>query len=249
MLRSGRVRPMSFPPRLSQGSAVPTILAMSGAYFDSEPRRPRNNPFGAMRMWSITIWLVAINVAVFAFDALSDHRLFLAGYFSATKAIYQLQLWRFITFQFLHANTEHIVFNMISLYFFGPIVENYLGRARYLAFYLLCGASGAAMYMLLMYGHVLDLTPDTPLVGASAGIFGILIASARVAPNAGDAAVSADPDEIEDAGVDLPWLGGAVDSAGDLSPWKRQRRRRSRSPRWCAAGIPAHHEAASAEHI
>jgi membrane associated rhomboid family serine protease len=157
---------------------------MSRNYFDDEPRRPQNSPFGAMRRWSITIWLVAINVAVFAFDALSDHRVFLFGYFSATKAVYQLQVWRFLTFQFLHANTEHIVFNMISLYFFGPIIESYLGRARYLAFYLLCGASGAAMYMILMYAHVLDLTPDTPLVGASAGIFGILIASARVAPDA-----------------------------------------------------------------
>ncbi|HEX4797272.1 MAG TPA: rhomboid family intramembrane serine protease [Humisphaera sp.] len=159
---------------------------MSRPYFDYGPRRQRNSLFGAIQMWSITIWLVAINVAVYVVDQLSNQKLTLWGAFSATTALHQFQLWRFLTFQFLHANNEHIIFNMIALYFFGPIVEDYLGRGRYLAFYLLCGVSGAATYMLLMRicGHALDLTPDTPLVGASAGIFGILIASVRVVPDA-----------------------------------------------------------------
>ena len=76
---------------------------------------------------------------------------------------------------------------------FGPMIESYLGRRRFLAFYLLCGASGAGMYMILwqlgiLRGTVIpgvgDISPIVPLVGASAGIFGVLVAAAMVAPNA-----------------------------------------------------------------
>lgn len=145
---------------------------------------------GAMRMWSITTWLIVINVAVYVLNSFtrSDVNfglgwLYIWGYFSATRLIH-LQVWRLITFQFLHASPEHLIFNMIALYFFGPIVEGYLGWRRYLAFYLLCGMAGAAMYMLLLGLGVLHDGPATPLIGASAGIFGILVAGAKVAPNA-----------------------------------------------------------------
>ena len=105
-----------------------------------------------------------------------------------------LELWRFIGFQFLHANLSHLLFNMMALYFFGPIVERYLGGKRYLAFYLICGMAGATMYLLLNFlgiqfpnariPFVLPNDPTTPLVGASAGIFGVIMAAAFLAPTA-----------------------------------------------------------------
>ena len=72
---------------------------------------------------------------------------------------------------------------MISLYFFGPIIEGCLGSRKYLAFYLLCGIGGGVMYLALWGLGVLQGGADTPMVGASAGIFGILVAAARVAPD------------------------------------------------------------------
>jgi membrane associated rhomboid family serine protease len=106
------------------------------------------------------------------------------GYFSAVKAIHHLQVWRFITYQFLHANVSHIFFNMLALYFFGPLIESYLGSRKYLAFYLLCGIAGAVMYLVLwQLGLLGDTGPYTQLIGASAAIFGVLIAAARVAPD------------------------------------------------------------------
>jgi MFS family permease len=87
---------------------------------------------------------------------------------------------------------------MIGIYFFGPLVEQYLGKKRFLAFYLLCGIFGAVMYLVLNLGGyiVLDVMnldvnvpgllfndTRTPLVGASAGVFGILLAGAFLAPN------------------------------------------------------------------
>jgi len=128
------------------------------------------------------------------------------GYFSTAKALMQwvpgyglrgFEFWRFVSFQFLHANLSHLLFNMIGLYFFGSIVEQYLGSKRYLAFYLLCGMAGAAMYLLLNFvgWSVVSLTgrslplllvndPGTPLVGASAGVFGVILACAFLVPNA-----------------------------------------------------------------
>src|SRR5436190_19513544 len=87
----------------------------------------------------------------------------------------------------------HLAFNMFVLYTFGPMIESYLGRRRFLLFYLVCGAMGAGLYLLLwefgfLHPKVLitgagDLSGFTPLVGASAGIFGVLVAGAMVAPD------------------------------------------------------------------
>ncbi|HVU64785.1 MAG TPA: rhomboid family intramembrane serine protease, partial [Phycisphaerales bacterium] len=71
------------------------------------------------------------------------------GHFSTGKAFFEFQVWRFLTFQFLHANIPHIVFNMLGLWFVGGLVEEYLGRKRYLAFYLACGFFGAVGYLIL----------------------------------------------------------------------------------------------------
>lgn len=128
------------------------------------------------------------------------------GYFSTSRALLTLdayvglrgfEFWRFITFQFLHADLGHLLFNMIGLYFFGALVEQYLGSKRYLAFYLLCGMMGAAAYLILNFAgwSMFQLTgrdlpvllvndPGTPLVGASAGVFGVVMASAFLVPNA-----------------------------------------------------------------
>jgi membrane associated rhomboid family serine protease len=169
----------------------------------------RNDPsptsFGGIRMWSVNTWLIAINVAVFLLDRVLGGMGFVytlnlhdgqgnvypmrflplegIGHFSALTAVVHLQIWRFITFQFLHANLEHILFNMISLFFFGPIIEHALGSRRYLAFYLICGIGGAFSYLLLWGLGILGSVPWAPMVGASAGIFGVLIASANIAPD------------------------------------------------------------------
>jgi len=125
----------------------------------------------------------------------------LEGYFhfSTRLGFFGFEWWRFITFQFLHGNVVHLLFNMICLYFFGGIVEEYLGRKRFLAFYLLCGIFGAIMYLILNFlGWLVTvnlaitmkipglLSGETwiPLVGASAGIFGVLMAGAYLAPRA-----------------------------------------------------------------
>ncbi|MBL8991502.1 MAG: rhomboid family intramembrane serine protease [Phycisphaerae bacterium] len=113
------------------------------------------------------------------------------GHFSTTQGFFGLEVWRFVTFQFLHQNLTHLLLNMLGLYFVGSLVEQYLGPRRYAAFYLTCGIFGALLYLLLnLLGYVLNLNlpfvlfndPSTPLVGASAGIFGVLMAAAFISP-------------------------------------------------------------------
>jgi membrane associated rhomboid family serine protease len=169
-------------------------------------RPPRT--IAGLSLHSVTLWLIVINIAVYVIDLIL-RRMGLAvyliipsrgpfervgvevfaplagwGHFSQVLAIQKLQLWRFITFQFLHENAAHLGFNMLALFFFGPLVENYLGPRRFLPFYLLSGIGGALMYLiLLMIGWRIG-QPWVPLIGASAGIFAVLIAAAEIAPNA-----------------------------------------------------------------
>ena len=141
---------------------------------------------------AVTTWLIIICVAVYMIDPFFNGFLSKWMYMSTDHAIWGIQYWRLIGFQFLHANMQHLLFNMIGLYFFGPLVEQYLGGKRYLAFYLLCGIFGAVLYLILNLGGYVfgDDIPGllfndtaTPLVGASAGVFGILLAGAFLAPN------------------------------------------------------------------
>ena len=82
--------------------------------------------------------------------------------------------WTFVTYMFLHGGIGHIFFNMLTLYFAGPMVEERLGPQRFVTLYLIGGVAGALLSMVL--------APATPIIGASAGVFGVLLAFARFWP-------------------------------------------------------------------
>ena len=81
-------------------------------------------------------------------------------------AVAQGDWWRLITAAFLHASILHIATNMYFLWFSGTYVEEYLGRARFLAIYFVSGLAGSAGALLV--------TPLAVTVGASGAIFGVL---------------------------------------------------------------------------
>jgi membrane associated rhomboid family serine protease len=128
-------------------------------------------------------WLLIINVAVFLLSFLFPPLgAFIFDWFSVYPATLgnSLQLWRQITYQFLHANPWHIFVNMIVLYFFGPLLERHWGGRKFLIFYLVCGAVGGLLYPLLVLVGWLGVAP---LVGASGSILGMLAAGAILFPN------------------------------------------------------------------
>ncbi|WP_399941047.1 rhomboid family intramembrane serine protease [Streptomyces sp. BBFR25] len=130
----------------------------------------------------VTKILIGINVAVFiAVQALPDS--FLADLvligrwppapFVPTEGVAEGEWYRLVTTMFTHQEIWHIGFNMITLWFLGGPLEEALGRARYLALYLVSGLAGSVCAYLLE-------APTTATLGASGAIFGLFGATAAL---------------------------------------------------------------------
>ncbi len=139
------------------------------------------NPTG--RFPVATAVLIGINVAVFVFQlTLPRAGLTLDGFFSRAGLVpYELAnridippsdlvpWWATpFTSMFMHGGWLHIVFNMLYLWIFGDNVEHLLGRARFVAFYLVCGLAAAFTQV------VVDVGSTTPVIGASGAVAGVL---------------------------------------------------------------------------
>jgi membrane associated rhomboid family serine protease len=141
-------------------------------------------------------WLLTSNIAIFLLDYLlipfvldsnldgeNIPKIVDWGAFSIESAIHHFQVWRFISFQFLHGSLGHLLFNSMGIFFFGPWMERWWGSQRFLIFYLICGIGGAAFFSLLTLTGIVPADSQSILVGASAGIYGIFIGVAITAPN------------------------------------------------------------------
>jgi membrane associated rhomboid family serine protease len=89
--------------------------------------------------------------------------------------------WQLLTYGFLHstANVGHLLFNMLALLMFGAQLEHVWGQRRYLTYYLVC-VVGAGLCQL---GVVTWSGGIYPTVGASGGVFGLLLAYGLLFPN------------------------------------------------------------------
>jgi membrane associated rhomboid family serine protease len=81
-----------------------------------------------------------------------------------------------VSYMFLHADIVHILGNMVFLWVFGDNVEEAMGRVRFLAFYLLCGIVGGLAF------YASGVHSQTPLIGASGSIAGVVVAYAMLRP-------------------------------------------------------------------
>jgi len=153
--------------------------------FQSQYRYTPQFRFTLPQLTPVVKWLLIINVTVFLATAtirpLGD---FIDRWFRLDPASLSstLQLWRLITFQFLHDRFQiwHIFFNMLGLFFLGPTLERYWSGKRFLIFYLGCGVAGALFYLLLV---AVGFLPAMPMVGASGAILGMLSACAILFPH------------------------------------------------------------------
>ncbi|MCH7408741.1 rhomboid family intramembrane serine protease [Belliella sp. DSM 111904] len=141
--------------------------------------------------------LIAINLLVFF--AVLVFRIVLS--FSGAENVYRTLLsylmmpadlgqfiqqpWTILTYMFLHEGIFHILFNMLFLYWFGLLLMEYLGSRKLANIYILGGISGALLYVLMynvspMFAEVL---PAAKMLGASAGVYAIVVAAATLSPN------------------------------------------------------------------
>jgi len=81
--------------------------------------------------------------------------------------------WQLVTYSFLHGGVSHIFFNMLGLYMFGSDIERLFGTRFYVAYYF-ASVVAAALTHLAVTG--LLGTPPAPMVGASGGVYGLLLA-------------------------------------------------------------------------
>lgn len=91
--------------------------------------------------------------------------------------------WQLLTYGFMHGNIGHLLFNMLALLMFGAPVEHLWGQRRFLTYYLVC-VIGAAVFQLIVGAWTLSQGGEPyPTIGASGGVFGLLLAYGMLFPN------------------------------------------------------------------
>lgn len=104
-----------------------------------------------------------------------------------TIAEYLTRPWTLVTYMFAHSRYDifHILFNMLALYWFGKLFVEYLGSDKLTAVYILGGLAGGLLY-LLMFNTVpffMERSGFTGMVGASAAVFAVMVATATLLPD------------------------------------------------------------------
>ena len=95
------------------------------------------------------------------------------------------RIWQLFTYAFLHAGISHILFNMLALWMFGSTIEQYWGSRRFAEFFFFCAVGAALVTVFLSYtaGGFLSLRLNVPTIGASGGIYGVLLAFGMLFPD------------------------------------------------------------------
>ena len=90
-------------------------------------------------------------------------------------------VWNYVTFQFLHADPMHLLLNMLGLYMLGTVLEKAWGARRFVVFYLACGVFAGICHVLMTFARGSEQW--IPLVGASGGVYAIVVACAILFPH------------------------------------------------------------------
>ena len=143
------------------------------------------------------IKIILINIIVFVSMSMIEVFFTLSGLGAISSGIlnklmlpadlkkFILQPWSLITYFFLHMNFMHILWNMLFLYWFGKIVNDNIGNNAVISLYVLGGIIGGLFYMALynIIPFYSDRISDSLMLGASAGVFSIVVGSATLLPN------------------------------------------------------------------
>lgn len=126
--------------------------------------------------FGMTPWvqrLIIANAVVFMLQVMMPA---LDYYLAFTPFRVLLQPWTLVTYMFAHGGFMHLFWNMIGLFFFGPPLEGRWGSREFLKFYFICGFGGALLSFFF--------APNNPMIGASAAVYGVMLAFAMNWPDA-----------------------------------------------------------------
>lgn len=147
------------------------LLRLLFAMFPHKPTSPMPN------LPPITQALVLINVAIFCLDLALGRML--SSWFALYPVGFGFMPWQVGTYAFLHGGFGHLFFNMLGLWMFGAELERLWGPKRYLQLFAASVLTAALIELVVVW---LASSPS-PTVGASGGLFGLLLAYGMMFPN------------------------------------------------------------------
>lgn len=123
-------------------------------------------------------WLLIINVGVFIFQHLLLGDEFVETFGLIPYLVWtKFYIWQLFTYQFLHGGLFHILFNMLALWMFGCDLERRWGNHFFLRYYFICVVGGAILNTVFLFDQRILV------IGASAGVYGVLLAYGLLYPN------------------------------------------------------------------
>jgi membrane associated rhomboid family serine protease len=140
---------------------------MSSYTYQDEPEAPRITP--------AVQWLIAANVAIYFLQLTVVQPSVMQDVLGVERGDLPKNLWKALTYMFVHGGFLHLAFNMYTLWLFGPRVEHSWTTGRFAAFYIVCGL-GAWLTHAAFF-------PTGQLIGASGAIYGVMYAFARQWPD------------------------------------------------------------------
>ena len=117
--------------------------------------------------------LLFANIGIFFLQTTTD---WITGALIFIPRLIVVRPWTIVTYMFLHAGMMHLAFNMLALFFFGPRVEERLGSRHFVNLYVISGVTGALLSLIM--------GPSAAVLGASAAVFGVMLAFAWFWPDA-----------------------------------------------------------------
>ncbi len=121
--------------------------------------------------------IIAANVLVYVVQHLTGPGFTYTFGMVPWAVLHRFAIWQLVTYMFLHGGVFHLLFNLFTLWMFGGEVEDTLGTRQFVRFYFLTWIGGAVFYLLFRSGSTV------PVIGASAAIYGVLVAFAVLFPH------------------------------------------------------------------
>jgi membrane associated rhomboid family serine protease len=132
-----------------------------------------------LRLTPVVQNLLIINVIVFIGQSIAPPLTQLLSLYNFRFE--EFRPYQLFTYMFCHAGIGHLFFNMLTLIFFGPILEEFWGPRRFIVFYTICGV-GAGMFSILM-DLFFGIGTFGTMIGASGAVYGVLTAFGITFPN------------------------------------------------------------------
>jgi membrane associated rhomboid family serine protease len=146
--------------------------------------QPSSFSFGPGPISTALKTIIGVNVATFVVTTFVPQLRITLG-LVPMWVLHDLRVWTLLTYMFVHADTLHILFNMLTLWFFGAELERLWGPRAFAKFYLLVGIGAGiltTLVSLVSYGPLAQLN-GADIIGASGAVFGVLLAYAMYFPN------------------------------------------------------------------